>query len=564
MTRFHHRGDDEDLDEATALQRELLALFPVSHTFWSMSLSNLAIQLSICFDHQSNADDLDEATALQRGSLALLPVGNDEDLDEAIALHREALALYPVGHTDWSMSLSNLANQLFVHFHCQGNDEDLDEAIVLQRDALALHPVGHIFWPTNDEDLDEAIALHREALALYPVGQLSICFNHRGNDEDLNQAIALQREALALCLVGHRYRSGSLSNLAHQLSTCFDRRGNREDLDESRENLHCALTLLTQHDPFQVNVPVSLTTTYLSFHCSGLDSTGAGKDSNSLNAAMHHFKAAANVVSAGLLPRLRVSLHWVRHARQHSHDTQLEAYATSMQLLDAYMSMTASVSSCHNAMKAFPSTLAIDAASCALHGGDVRHAVELLEQGRTIIWTQMTQLHTPLDSLQIHSDHAAALMKRFRDLSSLLDKPPASYPEGTSRVNVEAEETRYRCLVEDWNGVVEEIQKIEGFSRFLLPPLYFDLQDAARDGPIIVLIASMSSCDAIIIPHNQPPTGIQLPTNWEKLLRLVHALQEAVEKDASPKGNQSALIKALRELWDDVVRLVVKNLGRFA
>jgi hypothetical protein len=63
------------------------------------------------------------------------------------------------------------------------------------------------------------------------------------------------------------------------------------------------------------------------------------------------------------------------------------------------MSATASVSSRHSAMKDFPSTLAVDAASCALRSGDVCRAVELLEQGRTIIWTQMTRFRTPLDNL---------------------------------------------------------------------------------------------------------------------------------------------------------------------
>jgi hypothetical protein len=155
-------------------------------------------------------------------------------------------------------------------------------------------------------------------------------------------------------------------------------------------------------------------------------------------------------------------------------------------------------------------------------------------------------------------------MKRFRDLSSVLDRPPASHADDTQSVDVEAEDTRYRRLVEDWNGVVEEVRKIEGLSCFLLPPMFADLQEAARDGPIIVLVASRSSCDAIIVPHQQPPTSIQLPTNLIKLTQLVIALQEAIGKDAGPKGKQTALIKALRKLWDDVVRPVVENLGGFA
>jgi CHAT domain-containing protein len=319
---------------------------------------------------------------------------------------------------------------------------------------------------------------------------------------------------------------------------------------------------LTQHDPRRLTVHQSLATLYLSFHSSGLD--GPGEDTDSLNAAMHHFKAAANFVPGGLLFRLRASLDWVRRADQHRHGTELEAYGTSMQLMDAYMSATASVSSRHSVMKDFPSTLAVDAASCALRCGDVHRAVELLEQGRTIIWTQMTRLRTPLDSLETRGDHALTLMKRFRHISSLLDKPPASHANDTPSVDVEVEETQYRRLVKDWNGVVEEIREIEGFSRFLLPPMFADLQEAARDGPIVLLIASKSSCDAIIILHQQPPSSVQLPTNLGKLQELVLALQEAIKKEAGPNGNQPALTKALRKLWDVVVCPVVEHLSGFA
>ncbi|KAG2151664.1 CHAT domain-containing protein [Suillus bovinus] len=616
-TRFEHRGEDDDLNQAIALHREVLALFPVDHTDRSESLNNLAIELSTRFQHRGMYKDLDQAIMLHREALALRPVGHtrrwtslnnlatqlssrfehrgeEDDLDEAIALDREALALLPVDHTSRPSSLNNLANRLSTRFDHRGNDQYMDEAIALHREALALLPVGHTDRPSslnnlanqlssrfdqrrNDEDLDEAIALRKEVLAFSPVGhtersislqnfatQLSVRFDHRGNDEDLDQAIALHREALALRPVGHTGRPLSLINLANQLSTRFEHHHKREDLEESRENLCSALALLTQHDPRQSVVHASIARVYLIFNHSGLHSIGTGEYTDNLETVMHHLKAAANVVSAGVLPRLRASLRWVRRADQHRHGSQLEAYTTSMQLLDAYMSTTASVSSRHDIMKDFPSTLAVDAASCALRSGDVCRAVELLEQGRTIIWTQMTRLRTSLDNLQTHGDHAVALMKRFRDLSSLLDKPPENYLEATPRVDVEAEESRYRRLVEDWDRAVEDIRKIEGFSRFLLPPLFSDLQDAARDGPIIVLIASESSCHAIIIPHKRSPTNIQLPTDLQKLTKLVLALREAVKKEAGPKGNQTALIKALRELWEMVVCPVVENLDGFA
>ncbi|KAG1846184.1 CHAT domain-containing protein [Suillus subalutaceus] len=585
--RFEYRGNAEDLDQAIALHSEALALCPVGHPDRTKSLNNLANQHSVRFKYRGNDQDLDDAMALHREALALHPDrhpdrirtlnnfanqysihfeyrGNDQDLDQAIALHREALTLHLVGDPNRSKSLYNLANNLSTRSQQRGNDQDLDEAITLHREALGLRPSGHSDRSKslnclanrlsnrfddrgNDQDLDEAITLHREALALSLVGHsdrsgslsnlaygLSTRFKHRSNDQDLDEAIMLHREALVLHGVGHPLQPESLHNLAVSLSTCFQHRRNEEALNESRDNLRCALTLLTKHDPRQLEVHESLATVYLLFHQSGLEDPI--KDTGNLNAVMDHLKAAANVVSRGLLPRLRASLRWVHHASQHSHGTKLEAYAISMQLLDAYMSVTASVSSRHNAMKEFPSMLAMDAVSCALCSGD------------------------PSDTWQSCSGPDA----EFRDLSSLLDKPPASHTDGTSRVAVEAEAARYRHLVEDWNRVVEEIRRIEGFSHFLLSPLISDLQEAARDGPIIVLVACKSSCNAIIVPHKRPPISIQLRTNFDKLRRLVLTLQEAIEKEAGPNENQSALIKALRELWDDVVHPVVENLDRFA
>ncbi|KAG2138401.1 uncharacterized protein EDB93DRAFT_1042821, partial [Suillus bovinus] len=60
-----------DLDEAIALHSEAVAFLLVGHTDRSMSLNNLATQLSTRFCHR----------------------GNDEDSDEAIALHSNALVL---------------------------------------------------------------------------------------------------------------------------------------------------------------------------------------------------------------------------------------------------------------------------------------------------------------------------------------------------------------------------------------------------------------------------------------------------------------------------------------
>jgi len=41
-----------------------------------------------------------------------------------------------------------------------------------------------------------------------------------------------------------------------------------------------------------------------------------------------------------------------------------------------------------------------------------------------------------------------------------------------------------------WDDVVTRIRMLPDFSRFLLPPLFSDLQKAAEHGPVIIVNAS--------------------------------------------------------------------------
>ncbi|KAJ8584166.1 TPR-like protein [Rhizopogon salebrosus TDB-379] len=612
LPRFEHRGNDQDLYEAIALYREALVLRSGDHPDRSKSLNNLGSALPTCFINRGNGKLLEEAIALHREALDLQPVGhssrsgslnslanalstrfdhqgNDKDLDDAITIWEEELYSLPAGHHDRSRSLNNLATTLITRFKHRGNDKDLDDAIALHKENLNLQSNNHLDRSTslinltralftrfqhqgNDELLDEAIVLSEEALNLQSVGHphqiaslnnlaimLKARFEHRGNHEDLNEAIALYRKALDLRPDSHLE---TLNNLAGALSIRFTHRGDIHDLDEALANARSALSLLPTHDPRRSSVHRSLATIHMLFYESRLHSTG--EDVDSLNAAMGHSKAGVDLVSSGLLSRLNANLPWIRNAEKHTHSTLLEAYATAIPLLDAYISATASVSSRHRMMKLFPPTLAVSAASCALRDGEVSRAVELLEQGRTLIWTQMARFRMPIEGLQERGDHADALAKKFRELSYLLDKPPAELQEGAPRMRVDAEAVRYTGLVDEWKKTVEEIRKLEGFSRFMLPPLFSDLQDAARDGPVIVLIASKSSCNAIIIPDHHSPVNVRLAISVEKVERWVNTLQRIVRQEAGPEEAQTKLIETLRELWDDVVCHVVEHLGRFA
>ncbi|KAF8839722.1 hypothetical protein BDN67DRAFT_1056352 [Paxillus ammoniavirescens] len=559
LTRFEQGGDREDFEEAIQHHRDALVLRPSGHRDRGMSLNNIAIALSTWFEQG----------------------GDRKDLEEAIQHHRDALVLRPPGHPDRGMSLNNIANALLTRFEQGGDRKDLEEAIQHHRDALVLRPPGHrdrgmslnnianvlLTWcPQSGHatDPEEAIQLYRDALVLRPPGHL----DRAGSL--INLARALQARP-----PGHPDCAMLLNNIASVLKTQFEQPGgDRKDLEETLHLCHIAGAEKTLDHPFQVNILNTSADVHLCCY-------RAHSEEEYLHSAMGFFNAATALASGNLLLRLNSCMSWIQHAESHHHSSALDAYARSLQLLDSHVSATASISARHQARMVFPANLAVDAASCALRCGDICRALELLEQGRTTLWTQMAQFHTPLSQLAPGDPHAETLVQRFQSLSLMLNQQPAdgSSTQNNSRLTAEAEAAQYRHLVDEWNQVVSQIQTIEGFSHFLLPPSFSDLQEASSEGPIIVLIASKFSCDAVIVLHQQSPIHICLGTTlktlsmltkqfWKEIPEFMYKQSEVVaqtleELDLQSKSQISnGMAKVLRCLWATVVSPVVIELEK--
>ncbi|KIJ57702.1 hypothetical protein HYDPIDRAFT_34865, partial [Hydnomerulius pinastri MD-312] len=439
--------------------------------------------------------------------------GDGNDLDEAIQHHRAALQLTPAGHPDRSASLNNLANALSTRFEQRGDGNDVDEAIQHHRAALQLRPAGH---PDRSDSLNNL------------ANTLLMRFSQRGDGKDLDEAIQLASTAAEQSLARPTHlRAHTILAKIHL--TRWQNRYTMWNLDDRMRDLDDRMR--------------------------DLDDRMRGLDD-----AMDHYRLAAQCAPAGLLQRLKVSLQWVKDAQEHHHTSALDAYALSLQLLDSHISATTSISSRHEAWKKFPLDLSVNAASCALRQGDVCRAVELLEQGRALHWAQIVRFRTSLDDLRSRDPLAEVLVKRFRDLSAMLNRPAqTSLDEGRSITTVEDEAQRYRGLVEEWNKVVEEIRTFEGFSRFLLPPLFADLREAAREGPIIILIASKFSCDAIIVWHTRSPVHLRLP-----LKEIGDLVVKHLKNIHHVHGNDDTFKEVMDELWRHVIHPVVRELKRFA
>ncbi|KAL5531839.1 hypothetical protein ACEPAF_5402 [Sanghuangporus sanghuang] len=561
MTRFEQDGRTKDLEESIGLYRAALDLHPEGHANRTTVLNNLAGSLTARYERDAGTDDLEESIVLRRASLDSLPRAhpdysnslNDlacslkvrfekeqraDDLEEAIELHRAALRLRPEGNPGQSISLNNLASCLRIRFQQRRRAEDLEESIELHRAALALRPKGHakrsevlndlaICLSTRFEqdgradDLEESIQLHRDALGLRPEGHpirskslknlassLKIRFQQSGKVEDLEESIKLHRAALALCPEGHKDRFMSMNNLAVVLNTRFMKSGLVEDLEESIALHRACLVLRHEGDVDYSRTLYNLADSlYIRFRKEGLPEDFEESIELLSRAATHKFSSSSM--------RMLAAQRWTKLARFHDHRTALDAYRTATLVLSHSLTIRPTLPMRHEFLSGSgeDQDLALDGASYAIEKGHFSQAIELLEQGRSLLWSQMRMLRTPLEHL---SEMDKQLADRFRNVSSQLEALATSHQSHLTSPDVDDSGiftyndplgensahtmlTRVRLLSEEQELIIDEIRQIPGFEDFLRAPSFEVLQQAALEGPVIVINHSGFRCDALIV-----------------------------------------------------------------
>ncbi|KAG2366280.1 CHAT domain-containing protein [Suillus spraguei] len=234
---------------------------------------------------------------------------------------------------------------------------------------------------------------------------------------------------------------------------------------------------------------------------------------------------------------------------------------TFFDLLDRHSATRSSAISRREAAAAFhyARSTPIDAGSCGIRRHNFQRAIELMEQGRGQQWSLASRLRTPLEDLMSTNPNIA---HKFSELSKRLADIQGS-TGSADRATADRAAMQYRRLQEEWGAVVAKIRDLKGFSRFLLPPSYEDLQAAARHGPVIIFIASKYSCSAIIVPTSGEPHNVPLPSiTLTELKNLKDRFARAI-RDAStlgPKVPRNDLIVLLRTVWDEIMLPIVNVL----
>ncbi|KAG2341044.1 hypothetical protein BDR05DRAFT_888831 [Suillus weaverae] len=487
--------------------REALKRCPPGHSDRSSSLNNLAVSLGDRFEQR----------------------GVPSDLDESIELHRAALFLRPPGHSARSRSLNNLAVSLGDRFEQRGVLSDLDESIELHRAALLLRPPGHS---------DRSESLSNLAVSL------GDRFEQRGIPSDLDECIELHRAALLLRPPGHSDRSQSLNNLAVSLGDRFEQRGVPSDLDDpsSSIGLHYSFTPPGHFDRSESlnNLAASLGDRF--------KHRGVPSD---IDETFSLFMQLPHISHAVSRTDLTTAKSWATAAEEINHGSALLAYHTALKFLDQHVTLLSPSSRHFDLVRMATASLAVDAFSCCIRHDELTTAVQLVEQGRAVFWTQLARLSSPSNELSLLGDTGAALEAEFKQLSFRLR---SAFDRST-----EDKSPQMRQLTMQWNDVVSRIRMLPDLSRFLLPPLFSDLQKAAEEGPVIIVNASQYSCDALIVLSDQNPVHVPIDITQTEVSDLSSEFQ-SLSKEFGSFDNQHKLVSILRKLWHVIVDPVVQAL----
>ncbi|KDR74377.1 hypothetical protein GALMADRAFT_141422 [Galerina marginata CBS 339.88] len=532
LARFERRGQQSDLEKAVHLNGEALGLRPLPHVDRSDFLNNLANTLFARFEHKGKKEDLDEAVSLLRQALELFPSshpsrtfclnnlanalrtrsGNQIDLNEAVSLYREGLQLRPSPDPLRPSSLTNLAVALVSRFKVGNDPKDLNEATLLNREALQLYPTPHPLRSTS---------LNNLAITLLSKFELE---HHRS---DLDEATLCSREALALRAPPHPRRHLSLDTLVNVLTAKFNEDGQESDLKEIVLSANMCLALQPQNHPDRPRIFRNMGLVAMKAHSLFPENT------QYLGLSISLFCLAAECASQVPAQRYLNAKTWAYHANVHHHPSALDAYETFFRVLPQFMALAADVQLRHGALSIGGTDgIAREAAGCAIAAGNLSKAVEFLEAGRAIFWSQSLLLHTLFDQVRVV---APELGSKLQSIANALER--ASHRDtftetlnNQERMTLEKEAIRLERLDAEWTKTLQEVRRLKGFEDFLLPRHLSSLQAAAAQCPVVLLISNDDRSDCLIITstivdHIAIPS---LPV--AELRKLVYLIQAAASQ----------------------------------
>ncbi|MEU4466287.1 CHAT domain-containing protein [Streptomyces sp. NPDC024017] len=601
LGHFRHTGDTEALTEAVDISRRLLAGMPDTHPYQALVHADLGAGLLLRFEHEGDPRDLDAAVDhLRRGAHG--PDATVQQLRNQ--LNRQDLTVEELDRmTGGSLAgvleltggrgkeLAHLAGALVRRFERDGAAGDLEEAVASARRAVETTPaestvdlhdrqamLGLVLLTRyrhtgHRTDLDQCVDSGRAVLALTddivggPPGEhrrgalTALCNRLRmrylltDDADDLEESVAAGREAARLQPPGTSDEY-LLTNLGLALWDRWARHGEAADLDEAIDLTGTVAHALHPSSPRRAHV---LRTLARMLGDRSLAGPAAARPDDAARCLALSREAATRADTSPPAERLEAAVAWGDFAAARAADGDgdwaeaADAHAVAVDLL-ALLTWRGLSRGDRERRLAPYAHLATDAAACAILAGRPEQAVELLDQGRSVLWSQVLDTRTDLTALHTaHPDQAARLEELRAGLDDLPDGPTGP-DDGTEH---------RRRLARAWDTLLDEIRRLPGFAHFLKPLPFADLSAATADGPMILVNVSRFRCDALVVTpgrvHLVPLPGLTAPAAQRRTRDYLAALERLDDPDTPTGPTQQAVLGTLEWLWDTVAAPVLDS-----
>ncbi|KAG8738401.1 hypothetical protein FRC10_006928 [Ceratobasidium sp. 414] len=613
LRRFDARQDPADLDAAIKNLENALELTPAGHPRRARRSNLLGSSLDRRFKRTNDLAVLDRAISLINSSVEIIPdsdpnkaawannrsnslltrfriLGKVADIDAAITSQTQCISQIPEGRRERPMFISGLGTMYLARFEYLGDLADLDQAILYRNRGLLAAFDGHPRLPRLLEslgialvtragrrgyvaDCDEAIMhLSRaaeleanndagKAQILRILGNaFSIKWFNLHENSDLDEAIRHHEHALEIMPTNHIDRRHFLNSLSITLKYRGYTTKRLPDIDRSIALIEEALSLTpTHHQDYLANAKnlgTSLANRY-----------ELARDPADSDRAIKSLLKAIQTPSASPQGRFQAARDLIETATKFNLPLSLDVYQLAMNLVPSVVWLGKPIDRRYQDILLI-GNLVNDAAAVAISFERYDLALEWLEQGRSIVWSQILQLRTPLDDLRRVD---ASLANRLEEVSRALDRAGTA-PLALSQPT-EQDAQIQRRLAEEWDELVNRARDIPDFQDFLRPRKVSTLARAAHSGAVVVVNVHKTQCDALAFkPGSESVTHIPLPNlsyrdinkmreGWSAALLACATPQRGVVKDRSKAPDpRRHFLTVLKSLWVDAAQPILERL----
>ncbi|PPQ80702.1 hypothetical protein CVT26_007402 [Gymnopilus dilepis] len=586
-SRFEKTGNYDDLTESIRLHRQVVEYTPEGHPHLAGRLQNLGSSLLTRFGQTGDVSDIAQSIQLKQRAVALIPEGHPglpawlnslgssfltrfertrdfNDLEQSIQLRQQAVELAPSGHPHLPAWLNNLGISFSFRSQKTGSLKDLERSIQLMRQAVEVVPAGHPDLPTWLSNLGFA---------------LSSRFEQTSDLNDLEQSIELQQQAMDLTPEGHLDFPARLNNLGFLISSRFEKTNDLNDLAQSIRLQQRAVELTPQGHP------------RLSYWMNGLGSSLLSQflqtqEYSTLVAATSNFRSSSMSRTGPPTIRLQAARTWAQFSHKISTSEVITAHDQVINLISLVAGMENTSKRRYEVLRDSPE-LSTAAAAAALSVNQPAKALEWLEEGRCIVWNQLNQLRTPVDSLRAHhpdlADQLMLLSRQLEHMQARDDRQSAVELPLRAQISLETEASHHLMLSKEREQLLATIRERPGFESFFRPRKCADLMKIVPENGVVVVINSdKSRCDALVLTAGkEEPAHVTLEKfTRERAQILAEQLREYLAShdrrsrytdEATSNSRKPGAFKRrravnqlnniLRALWTDLLDPILQYLG---